>query len=104
MGLISSAGVAQFALVVLGGIYWKGGTRRGALCGLIAGFAVWFYTLLLPALARSSWLPIGLLDNGPWGIGLLKPLELFGLTGLDQITHAMIWSMVANIGAYLPLS
>src|SRR6185295_11695373 len=104
IGLISFAAVAQFAPVVLGGIFWKGGTRRGALCGLVAGFTVWLYTLLLPALARSEGLPIGLLENGPFGIGLLKPLALFGLSGLDQITHAMIWSMLANIGAYVGVS
>src|SRR5882672_10496539 len=104
IGLVSFAAVAQFAPVLLGGIFWKGGTRLGALAGLIAGFAVWCYTLLLPALARSGWLPIGLMEEGPLGIALLKPLELFGLTGLDQITHAMIWSMLANIGAYVAVS
>jgi Na+/proline symporter/signal transduction histidine kinase len=104
IGLISFAAVAQFAPAALGGIFWKGGTRRGALAGLIAGFVVWSYTLLLPALARSGWLPTGFLENGPWGIELLKPLELFGLRGLDQITHAMIWSMVANVGAYVAVS
>ena len=104
IGLISFAAVAQFAPVALGGIFWKGGTRLGAIAGLCAGFAVWFYTLLLPALARSGWLPQALLDHGPWGIELLKPLELFGLSGLDQITHAMIWSMIVNIGAYVGVS
>ncbi|MBW8907324.1 MAG: histidine kinase [Betaproteobacteria bacterium] len=104
IGLISFAAVAQFAPVVLGGIFWKGGTRKGALAGLLAGFAVWLYTLLLPAFARSGWLPIGLLEQGPAGIALLKPLALFGLAGLDQITHAMIWSMLANIGAYIGVS
>ena len=103
-GLISFAAVAQFAPVVLGGIFWKGGNREGALCGLIAGFAVWFYTLFLPALARSGWLSLGLLEQGPFGIELLKPLHLFGLLGLDPITHAMIWSMIANIGAYVGVS
>ncbi len=104
IGLISFAAVAQFAPAVLGGIFWKGGTRRGALAGLSAGFAVWFYTLLLPALARSGWLPISFMEQGPFGIELLKPLELLGLAGLDQITHAMIWSMLANIGAYVTVS
>src|SRR5512134_2635033 len=104
IGLISFAAVAQFAPVVLGGIFWRGGTRRGALCGLVSGFAVWFYTLMLPAFARSGWLPIGLLERGPFGIELLKPLALFGLAGLDQITHAMIWSMIANVGAYIVVS
>ncbi|OGA17034.1 MAG: histidine kinase [Betaproteobacteria bacterium RIFCSPLOWO2_02_FULL_66_14] len=104
IGLISFAAVAQFAPVVLGGIFWKGGTRRGALAALVAGFAIWFYTLLLPALARSGWLPIGLLEQGPFGIALLRPLQLFGLAGLDQITHAMLWSMIANLGAYVMVS
>ena len=104
IGLISFAAVAQFAPAALGGIFWKGGTRLGALAGLAAGFVVWFYTLLLPAFARSGWLPIGFLEHGPWGIELLRPLALFGLGGLDQITHAMIWSMTANIGAYVGVS
>ncbi|HSG65146.1 MAG TPA: histidine kinase dimerization/phospho-acceptor domain-containing protein, partial [Gammaproteobacteria bacterium] len=85
-------------------IFWKGATRRGALAGLLAGFAVWFYTLLLPALARSGWLPLTLLEDGPFGVELLKPLALFGVAGLDQTTHAMIWSMLANIGAYVSVS
>jgi signal transduction histidine kinase len=104
IGLVSFAAVAQFAPVVLGGIFWKGATRRGAIAGLVAGFAVWLYTLMLPALARSGWLPTSILVDGPWGIELLKPLQLFGLEGLDQITHAMIWSMLANIGAYVGVS
>src|SRR6202165_5916522 len=104
IGLISFAAVAQFAPVILGGIFWKGGTRAGALSGLLAGFAVWLFPLFLPALARSGWLPLGLLEHGPFGIELLKPLQLFGLAGLDQISHAMIWSMIANIGAYVGVS
>jgi Na+/proline symporter/signal transduction histidine kinase len=104
IGLVSFAAVAQFAPALLGGIFWKRGTRSGALAGLIAGFAVWCYTLLLPALARSGWVPIGLMEEGPFGIALLRPVELFGLTGLDHTTHAMIWSMIANIGCYMAVS
>ena len=52
----------------------------------------------------TGWLPISLLEQGPFGIELLKPLQLFGLAGLDQITHAMIWSMIANIGTYVAVS
>ena len=106
IGLISFAAVAQFAPAVIGGIYWKGGTRAGALAGLSAGFGVWIYTLLLPAFAKSGWFGIGteFIDAGPLGIELLRPTQLFGLTGLDQITHAMIWSMLANAGLYLGVS
>lgn len=104
IGLISFAAVAQIAPAVLGGIYWKGATRAGALAGLGAGFALWMYTLMLPAFARSGWMPMTLLDHGPFGIELLRPLQLFGLSGLDEITHAMVWSMLANVGAFIGVS
>jgi Na+/proline symporter/nitrogen-specific signal transduction histidine kinase len=104
IGLISFAAVAQFAPALIGGLYWKGGTRAGALAGLLAGFAMWTWTLLLPSIAKSGWLPIAFVDHGPWGIELLRPERLFGLAGLDGLTHALLWSLVANIGCYVAVS
>jgi Na+/proline symporter/nitrogen-specific signal transduction histidine kinase len=104
IGLISFAAVAQFAPPFLGGLFWKGGTAAGALAGLGAGFVVWLYTLLLPAFARSGWLPATLIEQGPFGIELLRPLALFGAAGLDQYTHSLLWSMLANAGAYIGVS
>ena len=63
IGLISFAAVAQFAPALLGGMYWKGGTRAGALAGLTAGFVLWAYTLMLPSIAKSGWLPTGFIDR-----------------------------------------
>jgi len=104
IGLISFAAVAQFAPALLGGLYWKGGTRNGALAGLCFGFLVWGYCLVLPAFAKSGWLGMDTVQFGPLGVEWLKPTNLFGLTGLDQTTHAMIWSLIANIGAYVFVS
>ena len=103
IGLISFTAVAQFAPAIIGGIYWKGGTRLGALYGLAAGFGVWMYTLLLPSFAKSGWLPITFLQ-GVFGIDLLNPQRLFGLSGLDEITHCLFWSLLANIGCYIGIS
>jgi Na+/proline symporter/nitrogen-specific signal transduction histidine kinase len=104
IGLISFAAVAQFAPAVLGGMYWKGGTREGALAGLLAGFALWVYTLMLPSIVKSGWLDDAFLLHGPFGIGLLKPEQLFGLAGLDNLTHSLFWSLLANVGLYVAVS
>jgi Na+/proline symporter/nitrogen-specific signal transduction histidine kinase len=96
MGLVSFCAAAQFAPPILFGIYWKAATLRGAFTGLLAGFAIWLYTLLLPALARSGWLDPGFL-NGPLGLEILKPYALFGVSGLDPISHSLLWSLLANI-------
>ena len=87
IGLISFAAVAQFAPAIIAGLYWRGGTRGGALAGLTAAFAVWLYTLLIPSFAKSGWPPLGFLEQGPFGIELLKPQDLLGLAGLNEITH-----------------
>ena len=104
IGLLSFAAVAQFAPAIIGGMYWRGGTRTGALVGLTMGFATWVYTLLLPSFSLSGWLPNAFVTNGPWEISWLMPYALFGLAGLDPLTHALFWSMTVNIGGYVGLS
>jgi len=104
IGLISFAAVAQFAPALLGGMYWKGATRAGALAGLASGFTLWTWTLLLPSIAKSGWLPTAFMTEGPFGIALLRPEQLFGLAGLDSLTHALLWSLVANAGCYAAVS
>ncbi len=104
IGLISFAAVAQFAPAMLGGMYWRGGTRVGALAGLIAGFVVWAYTLMLPSVAKSGWLDATFVEQGLFGLALLKPEQLFGLASLDNISHALFWSLAANIGCYVFVS
>ncbi|MBU3058957.1 sensor histidine kinase [Pseudomonas indica] len=104
IGLVSFAAVAQFAPAMLGGMYWKQGTRNGALCGLSLGFLLWAYTLLLPSFAKSGWLPLALIEEGPFGIAWLKPLALFGLEEMDDISHALFWSLLGNVGTYVGVS
>ncbi|MFZ3136486.1 MAG: ATP-binding protein [Thermodesulfovibrionales bacterium] len=101
LGMISFAAVLQFAPVILGGIFWKQGNRVGAFLGLSAGFMIWFYTLVIPAIVKAGWITESLIKNGPWGMNLLKPEQFFGLTGLDPLSHALFWTMLFNIGLYV---
>ncbi|MEN8131004.1 MAG: sensor histidine kinase [Pseudomonadota bacterium] len=104
IGLVSFCAAAQFAPPILLGIYWKGANRAGAMTGLTVGFLIWGYTLVLPAFAKSGWLPGSLIEQGLFGIELLKPYQLFGLQGLGVISHALFWSMLANIGSLIGVS
>ena len=101
MGLISFAAVAQLAPPALLGLFWKGATREGALAGLIGGILLWAYTLFLPALARSGWLPSVFLE-GPHP--LLRPEGLLGLGGLDPVTHGFFASLFLNLGLTVGVS
>ncbi len=104
IGLISFAAVAQFAPSLFGGMYWRGGTRLGAMAGLLLGFGLWVYTLMLPSIAKSGWLSTDFLQHGPWGVAWLKPEQLLGLGGLDNLTHSLFWSLAVNLAAYVGLS
>ncbi|MCW8890634.1 MAG: PAS-domain containing protein, partial [Sedimenticola sp.] len=104
IGLVSFAAAAQFAPLIVGGIFWKGATQKGALVGLGAGFLVWGYTLVLPAFAQSGWLPLSFIEQGPLGLSLLKPQALFGVSWDSPLIHSLFWSAFVNIGLYLMVS
>jgi signal transduction histidine kinase/Na+/proline symporter len=50
IGLVSFIAVSQFAPAILGGIFWKYGTVKGAFAGIISGFIIWFIFLVVPTL------------------------------------------------------
>ncbi|MEP9352580.1 sensor histidine kinase [Xanthobacter sp. KR7-65] len=104
IGLISFAAVAQFAPALFGGMYWRGATRLGALGGLLGGFLVWAWTLMLPSVAKSGWIGDAFLTHGPFGIAALAPERLFGLAALDNLSHSLFWSLLANVSLYVGLS
>jgi Na+/proline symporter/nitrogen-specific signal transduction histidine kinase len=104
IGLRSFASVAQFAPALIGGIFWKGGTRSGAISGLIAGFALLTYTIFLPSLVQIGLIHQDFVTGGPFGIELLKPYQLFGLQHFNPISHAAFWSMLVNVSVYIAVS
>ncbi|AJF06935.1 sodium:solute symporter family transporter [Geoalkalibacter subterraneus] len=104
IGLISFVAATQFAPAVIGGLYWKRGNVKGATAGILLGFCVWFYTLLVPSFVRSGWLKTDIMEKGLFDLAILRPTELFGLSGFDALTHSLFWSLFFNLSAYLVLS
>jgi len=104
MGMISFSAAAQFLPAMLGALYWRRGNKAGAITGILLGSLTWFYTLLIPSFSHSGWISKELLSDGPFGVALLKPTAMFGLTGMDMWSHALFWSMLFNISGYLVCS
>ncbi|MBE9485646.1 MAG: SpoIIE family protein phosphatase [Chloroflexi bacterium] len=104
IGLVSFMAATQFAPAIIGGLYWRRANRQATTTGLLFGFILWFYTLLIPSFARSGWIDSDILHDGLFGIALLKPTELFGLRGFDIYSHSLFWSLLFNLSAYLTLS
>lgn len=103
IGLISFAAIAQLAPAFFGGLVWRQGTARGAIAGIVVGFVMWSYTLLLPWAAKAGWVPLGLIENGPFGLAILRPQELFYLS-FEPLTHGVLWSVAANLAAFVAVS
>ncbi len=100
IGLLSFAAIAQLGPAFFGGLMWRGATARGAMAGILFGYLVWAYTLLVPFLAKSGVIGIDLIENGPFGIALLKPQMLFNMS-FEPLTHGVFWSLIFNIFAYV---
>ncbi|HPH85984.1 MAG TPA: ATP-binding protein, partial [Ferruginibacter sp.] len=104
LGLVSFAAVAQFAPAALGGIYWKGASKNGAMAGICIGFVIWFFTLVVPSMVSAHVFNESILQEGLFGLSWLKPYSLFGMEGMDSITHSVFWSMLFNVLAFIVVS
>ncbi|MCJ8145626.1 hybrid sensor histidine kinase/response regulator [Acinetobacter sp. A3.8] len=108
-GLLAFSAVAQFAPALIGGLYWRSGSKQGVYIGLIVGFTVWVYTLLMPTVLRSlptEYLAWGqhILDHGLYHQAWLRPEALFGFSSLAPLTHGVLWSLGANMFCYYRFS
>jgi Na+/proline symporter/signal transduction histidine kinase len=104
IGLVSFVVIAQLAPAFFGALFWKRGSKKGAVVGIILGYIICFYTLLLPYAIGISEFSGSFIQEGPWGIALLKPFQLFGLDYLDPIPQAFFWSLFFNTMSYFAIS
>ncbi|SNS10530.1 Na+/proline symporter [Belliella buryatensis] len=104
IGLISFVAIAQFTPAIIGGIFWKKGARLGALAGIIAGFLIWFYTLVVPTMVTAGYVSEELLTEGLFGLGFLRPQSLLGFDEMSYITHGLFFSLSINTLLYVLIS
>ncbi|RLJ60068.1 hypothetical protein BCF46_0262 [Litoreibacter meonggei] len=101
IGLVSFAGVAQVVPALIGGLFWRGATRRGAIAGLLVGFGLWIYTLFMPAIGAF---PVSMLEHGLFGADMLRPQALLGFSDMDPLVHSIFWSISLNTLAFVIVS
>ncbi len=103
IGLLAFAAVAQLAPAFFGGLFWRRATAAGAIAGMTAGIAIWAYTLLLPTFADIGFIGRHILTDGPWGIAMLRPQHMLGLS-LSPLVHGVVWSLGINLLCYIGFS
>lgn len=86
IGLLSFAAVAQFAPALIGGLFWQGANRQGAIAGVLGGALVWFLMLLWPVLSQN--------------ITETTPSYLLGM-GLDDFSAGVLLSLWINISLFI---
>jgi len=91
IGLIAFVGVAQFLPALLGGLFWKGGTRFGAQMGLSLGFLVWLFLLVVPSI------DIG----GPWAALSGSVRTLLNTFEQDPLAVVTLLSLALNTLAFI---
>jgi Na+/proline symporter/signal transduction histidine kinase len=104
IGMIAFVIIAQLAPAFFGGLFWRRGSKKGAVSGIIIGFMICMYTLLVPYAIGNTAVQGNFINDGVFGIQLLKPFQLFGLDYLDPVPHALFWSLLFNILIYLCVS
>ncbi len=91
IGLVSFAATFQFLPAMLFALFWRGAHGKGVFYGLVGGFVLWFYTLILPAI-----LPEGALESVFAG-SLWHPEALLGVALDNPLTHGVVWSLGVNL-------
>lgn len=97
IGLMSFTALAQLSPAIVGGLYWRRGHRNGVLIGLLLGFTVWFYHMLLPFLTAET---VSNFSEGLFGRGY-SPLGSMQLTDLTQV---VCYSLSLNVSCYIIIS
>lgn len=99
VGLISFVVIAQLAPAFFGALFWKRGSYKGAVTGLIAGLIICYFGLIIPQYYFSY--------NQEFK-GALRDLymafDFFNIPYLSRIPEIFFWSILINTGLFTIIS
>lgn len=99
VGLISFVVIAQLAPAFFGALFWRRGTYKGAVIGLLAGLAICYFGLIIPQYYFSY--------NQEFK-GVLRDMytvfDFFRIPYLSKIPEIFFWSILVNTGLFTTIS
>jgi len=104
IGLISFVIIAQLAPSFFIGLFWNRGSSKASIIGIIVGFLIVSYTLILPFTLFAYTGNNNFIDNGLFDVAYLKPHQLLNINFLSPPAHAFFWSLSLNTICYLIFS
>nr|WP_324292103.1 ATP-binding protein [Chryseobacterium sp. C-71] len=99
VGLISFVIIAQLAPAFFGAIFWRRGSYKGAVIGLLAGLIICYFGLIIPQyyFSYNSELKGFLRD-------LYDTFQFFDIYFLTRIPEIFFWSILVNTALFTILS
>lgn len=99
VGLISFVVIAQLAPAFFGAIFWRRGSYKGAVAGLLAGLVICYFGLIIPQYYFSY--------NQEFK-GVLRDMynlfDFFAIPYLGRIPQIFFWSILVNMGLFTIIS
>ncbi len=105
IGLLAFAAVAQFAPPILAGLYWRRASRAAVFWGLMTGFAIWIYALLLPNFAAGGLIGPGCSTRTAPGTCCWRDMQAWlGLTHLSPTGRGALLALAGNVTVLVAFS
>ena len=99
VGLISFVVIAQLAPAFFGAIFWRRGSYKGAVIGLLAGLAICYFGLIIPQYYFSYNQELkGVLRD------LYDAFDFFKISFLGRIPQIFFWSLLVNTALFSIIS
>lgn len=99
VGLISFVIIAQLAPAFFGAIFWRRGSYKGTVAGLLAGLVICYFGLIIPQyyFSFNQELKGALRD-------LYEAFSFFTIPFLGRIPEIFFWSLLVNSGLFSIIS
>ncbi|MET3538370.1 Na+/proline symporter/signal transduction histidine kinase [Chryseobacterium limigenitum] len=99
VGLISFVVIGQLAPAFFGALFWRRGTYKGAVIGLLAGLAICYFGLIIPQYYFSYNQELkGALRE------IYNAFDFFSISFLSKIPQIFFWSMLVNTALFAIIS